>query len=200
MRPPWRGSWEHDVCPLGMLLPARCDGVRRVRRACSASRCSLPLVCVFLCCILPACVKRGEREQQPRASLLLRSYYPLAIASRRRVHDALGGLHGGRGRGRGGAHRRNRWVAAGGGAREVSGAATDRTHTAVARYGTRGMQTAGPGKEPRACTAYPGMGPLTVLLRGNTGSGAGMLLPSCNRRTNAMPSLGWHLRVALPYQ
>ena len=46
--------------------------------------------------------------------------------------------------------------------------------TAWSRWGggLRGMQTAGPGKEPRACTAYPGMGPLTVLLRGNTRSGA----------------------------
>ena len=44
------------------------------------------------------------------------------------------------------------------------------------RYGIRGMQTAGPGREPRACIAYPGMGPFTVLLRGNTGSGAGMLI------------------------
>ena len=44
------------------------------------------------------------------------------------------------------------------------------------RYGIRGMQTAGPGREPRACIAYPGMGPFTVLLRGNTGSGADMLI------------------------
>ena len=59
----------------------------------------------------------------------------------------------------GGAHRRNRWLAAGGGAvkyREPRRSARTRPGRGT---GEGGMQTAGLGREPGACFAYPGMGP-----------------------------------------